>query len=259
MQEKLLFLVGQVTRLLSSIIKNYRTLQGESISIGIEKTFDLQESEPVEEKKLQVQEDYKKVEQEARNKAKKILSDAKIQAEALLEEAHLQKEKLLSSCYEEIQRLKQEATDKILLDQKHTEETINNLLEEAYKEKQSILAQAEPELVEILQVLLHTIIDVKITSGIEWLTLLVKKMVESEHIYEAVKVHVPSSLYHQYAKDLEGAFEDLRFPVEIEPSGQLEETSCLVETQVGSIYYDIREGLQKVLDEIKILSAINGG
>lgn len=267
MQEKLLFLVGQVTRLLSSIIKNYRTLQGESISIGIEKTLHLKESNTLEEEALkaqddykkQVQDKYKKIEEEAQSKAQKILYEAKMQAEAILEEAYLQKENLLNECHEEIQVLKQESADKILVDQQTSSEEVKRILEQAHREKQTILEQAEPELVEVLQVLLHTIIDEKIVSGVEWLTLLVKRMIEKEHINENIKVYVAPKLYEQYAKDLEGAFEDLTLYVQIEPDSQLLETSCLVETQVGSIHYDVSKGLQKVLDEIKILSAVNGG
>ena len=267
MQEKLLFLVGQVTRLLSSIIKNYRTLQGESISIGIEKIFHLKEANSQEEESLkaqddykkQVQDNYKKIEEEARNKAQKMLSEAEIQAKAILEEAYLQKENLLNRCHEEIQTLKQESADKILLDQQASSEEVKHIFEQAYREKQTILEQAEPELVEVLQVLLHTIIDTKIVSGVEWLTLLVKRIIEKERINENIKVHVAPKLYEEYAKDFEADFEDLSVAIQLEPDVQLTETSCLVETQVGSIHYDVSKGLQKVLDEIKILSAINGG
>lgn len=263
MQEKLLFLVGQVTRSLSSIIKNYRTLQGESISIGMEQKIISQEKAIAQEKAV-AQEiideqkiiHIKEIEEEAKKEAQKLLSEAKMQAEVILEEAYNQKEYLLNTWQQEIECLKQETSDQMAKDQEASQEKVKQIIEEAYIEKKKILEEAEPELVEALSSLLYTIVDIKLVSGIEWLTLLVKRMVEKEHLLEVIKVHVATRLYEQYQDEMKNAFEGLSISVEVIPDHHIEETSCLVETAVGSIHYDIRKGLQKVLDEIKILSAI---
>lgn len=257
MQARLLFHVGQVMRSLSSIIKNYRTLQGNIISIGKEQSY-LQVETNSSSTAIAVEEPVEQIdlaflEEEAKKEAMKIVQDAELKAKAILEKAQVEIATMKQNIEAETTAYRTQINEEIHMKQLQAQEEVDSLIKAAYLEKENIIKQAEPEIVELVAALVHKIVDFKLISGIEWLTLFVKQAIEKEQFKEKVQVIVASKMLEENEEALQEAFKHLPVEVELTCDSRLSCTSCKVESSKGGITYDIKEGLQKMLDELQLL------
>lgn len=257
MQARLLFHVGRVMRSLSSIIKNYRTLQGNIISIGKEETYFQAETNSssaaiaVEESVEQINLAF--LEEEAKKEAMRIVEEAELQAKAMLEQAQVEIATMKQNIEAETTAYRKQIAEELNMKQVKAQEEVDQIVKVAYLEKESIIKQAEPEIVELIGVLIHKIVDFKLISGIEWLTLFVKQAIEKEQFRESIQVIIAPEMLEENKQALEEAFKQLPIDVELTCDSRLSCTTCKVETPTGGITYDIKEGLQKMLDELQLL------
>lgn len=242
---------------LSSIIKNYRTLQGNVITIGKSKVEQAL-SQPVQnlqEEQVEViqKSDFTYLVEEAKKEAFQIIEEAKKEAETILNNVELEKENSINEFYAqkaELEKRAKEEYESILQEANKQREAI---LEQAYNEKETLLKQAEPEVVEIMTQLLHKIIDAKIISGREWLTLFVRQAIEKEQLRDHIKVYLSKASYELHQDLLTQTFATLPITIDLEVDGRLCESECIIETKTGTITYNIEKGLEQVIDEMKLL------
>lgn len=244
-------------RSLSSIIKNHRTLQGNVITIGKEQPYFQTEknssSTGIATEATIEEIDFTFLEEEAKKEAMRIVQEAELKAQAILDQTQEQVYLMKQSFEEEMATYRNQVEEEVQAKQTQARQEVESIINAAYLEKESILKQAEPEIVELIVTLLHKIIDVKLISGIEWLTLFVKQVVEKEQFKESLQVIVAPQVLETHEEILKEAFKDLPVEVELLSDGRMKHTACRVETRTGGIMYDIEEGLQKILDELQLL------
>ena len=244
-------------RSLSSIIKNYRTLQGNVITIGegkVEQSLTPSAERMQEEKEQAVQQvDLTYLIEEARKEAFRIVEEAKNEAEAILNNVELEKENRLNEFYAQKGNLEKQAKEEYESILEEANKQRDAILEQAYMEKEALLKQAEPEVVEIMTQLLHKIIDAKIISGREWLTLFVQQAIEKEQLRDNIKVYLSKGSFEVHGDVLTQTFATLPIAIDLEIDGRLSESECVIETKTGAITYNIEKGLEQVIDEMKLL------
>lgn len=242
---------------LSSIIKNYRTLQGNVITIGKSKGEEALSppAQNLQEEKEEITQkiDFAYLVEEAKKEAFKIIEEAKKEAEAILNNVKLEKENSINEFYAQKAELEKRAKEEYesILQEAHRQREV--ILEQAYNEKETLLKQAEPEVVEIMTQLLHKIIDTKIISGREWLTLFVQQAIEKEQLRDHIKVYLSKTSFELHGDLLTQTFATLPITIDLEIDGRLCESECVIETKTGAITYNIEKGLEQVIDEMKLL------
>lgn len=254
---KLLYHVAQEMRLLSNIIKHNRIHEKGIRSIG-KKPLHTGHKEAQNVLKLNTDE----LMEEARKKAEdySIQSEAKAraQAEKIIEEAHSQKEKQYAACQQACEQMKEQA-------QKEKEKIISEahslakaLIEDAEQVKQNLIQSAEKDIIEIIEKILTRVVDEKIIKHPEWLKLIVKKMITTNHLMEEMTLYVGEEVYKSFGNTLKDELKAFEQCINLKVDTSLQQSGCMLETQVGSIYYDVKEGLEAALEDLKFLQDTQG-
>lgn len=260
---RLLYHVGREMRLLSSIIKHSRINQLGTIQLGepkksetlISDTNDIQES--YKEKYNMAEKEALRLKEEAKRNARQILEQAREEADSLLNQAKLQQEELLEIAYLEMDEARKIVADekRIIIADAHKEK--DAIIQEAINQKEKILEQIEPEMVSIIKNLLNRIIDKQVVGSGQWLEWIVRKMIRTENINESIIVRISEECYEAYSSMLESQLGDFKYGVHIERDRTLNDFSCAIEATTGTIYYDVKEGLDEVLKELDMLQSLS--
>ena len=133
----------------------------------------------------------------------------------------------------------------------------DGIIEAAHAEKKALLQSVEGEVVETLITILQHIISEELSENVEWLRLVVRKMLHKEQFVEAIKLVVSPNCLQLIEKDKEHFFEGIPKEIVIESSDALNDTSCILETNQGNIEYDVNNGLNKMISEIKLLKELS--
>lgn len=257
MQEKLLFHVGQVMRSLSSVIKNYRTSQGNVVTIGknkIEQVSSMSSdfSEKGKEETAQKIDSTHTIER-AQKQAFEIIEQAKNEAKVILSKVHTEKTNIMNELDTQKIALQKKAQDEYerIIQEAYKQKEI--ILEAAYAEKEQLIKQIEPEMVELIAQLLHKIIHTKIISGKQWLHLFVQQAIEKEQLIGDIKIYLSHENIMRHKEALVEGLQELPINIQLEPDGRLSQSECKIETSTGTIEYNIEDGLEQVVDEMKLL------
>lgn len=179
---------------------------------------------------------------EADNKAKGILSEAIEKAKMIEKDAKDNEEKLIADTYRRQEEVLGQA-----------EEEAKAIRKAALDEKQSMLGAVEGEVVEVIIKLLQHIISEEVTGHVEWLKLVVRRLLLQEEINEKVTLLVSSNIMAYLEDDKDQFISSLSKLATIEVNESLNDTTCVLVTNQGNIEYDINEGLRKVVSELRIL------
>lgn len=150
---------------------------------------------------------------------------------AVLFEAEVEKQKILSDALVEAESIKQEAIN----------------------EKNELLASTEDEMVNTISYLVENIISNELKYNTRWLKLLVKKMIHKDNLVGDIIIRVSPVLYEKLTEEQLNQIKSLKDGVEIIQDELVDETMCIVACEQGTIQYDVNEGLQRVLQDIRIL------
>lgn len=179
---------------------------------------------------------------EADNKIEVMLTEAVEKAQAIKKQARDEETKVIADAYEKQERILKQA-----------EEEAQNIRNAALAEKQSLLNAVEGEVVEVMITLLQHIISEETTGHIEWLKLVVRRLLLQEEISEEVTLLVSSNTMAHLQKEKEKFIASLSKLADIKVSESLNDTTCILVTSQGNIEYDISEGLRRVVSELRIL------
>lgn len=189
----------------------------------------------IQEKLLEANREAERILAEAREKANQIKEEAVIEKNALLEEAYHQQEEVLSSIDDKVIQIKQAALE----------------------EKQVMLEAVEGDVVETIITLLQHIISEELKIGIDWLKMIVRKMLLQEDVGESVTLLISKQNMNDLNKEKEALIASLSKLASIEVSDTLNDTTCILVTRQGNIEYDINEGLNKMIAELRVLKGLS--
>ena len=216
----------------------------------------------------QVESMYKKVEIETDSEAISQKESELKALEALLQEkvaeADNKVEEMISEATKKAQNIEKDARDreaKVIADAYYKQEEIISQAEKeadaikkaALDEKQSILETIESEVVEVIITLLQHIISEEVTGHVEWLKMVVRRLLLQEEVSEEVTLLVSSNTMALLQEDKDQLIDRLSKLTAIEVDEMLNDTTCVLVTNQGNIEYDINEGLRKVVSELRIL------
>lgn len=184
------------------------------------------------------------------------------------EEADKQIEEMLAQTIEKCKAMEQQAIDKkaeiLAQAQDRQDEMIQLAYDEAetikksaYLEKQSLLESVEGEVVETMISLLRHIISEELNENVEWLKLVVRKMLLQDQTTETFKLRVSIHNMQMIERDKAHFMEGISKVTQIESDETLNDTTCVLETSQGNIEYDVSQGLERMMTEIRILKGIS--
>ena len=268
MPVKLLLHVVQEMRSLSNIIKSGRIrsqsfldLSQRPISEIVEKVYEEKSNISIEipdtdrmaelihkrkEELALVEEEIQKKREDADNKIKELLANAHIESEKILNEANAQKAMLLEEAH-------QKQAEILQLAQGEAE----NIKALAQEEKKALLESTEDEVVDTMLVLLKHIISEELNHNVIWLKLVVRKMLLNDLSTESFKLVVSPHNMALINKEEARFMEGLSKVTQIQIDETLNDTTCILETSQGNIEYDVSQGLEKIMTEIRILQGIS--
>lgn len=149
----------------------------------------------------------------------------------ILFEAELEKQKILTEALEEAENIK----------------------EEAIQQKKELLASTEDEVIKTVEYMVESIISDELKYDTRWLKILVKKMIYKDNLEGEINVRISPKLYERLSNEYVSQIKDLRDGIEVIQDESVSETACIVTCEQGTINYDVSEGLQRVLQDIRIL------
>ena len=151
---------------------------------------------------------------------------------AIIFEAEVEKQKLLSEALNEAENIKKEAI----------------------KDREELLRSTEDEIVNTVSYLTEHIISDEVKYDTRWLKMLVKKIIHKDSLIGDISVKISPGLYKRLAQEDMTQIVNLKDGIKVIQDELVNETMCIVECEQGTINYDISEGLQRVLQDIRILS-----
>lgn len=255
MQVRLLFHVVQEMRLLSSIIKQGRILQETTIRVGLHTEEPTRVQSGVEEMLVAEKEQINLLIQEAHENANSKIEEAKVQAKEILKQALDENEMIKTQLEETIKQSQIACQDECGRLIEVAKGEAMSIVEQAQIERAQLLESAEPEMVEIIEQLLTRIIGDQITST-KWIEVLVKKMILKEDLTGDITIYVASSYTDEECSAIETKIKQIHTTVNVKEKEDLKQTTCIVETALGSIQYDVADGLEQVLREIHTLKTL---
>lgn len=183
---------------------------------------------------------------EATREAECILAKAKEEANQMKEEAVIEKNALLEEAYHQQEEVLRCAEDKV-----------TQIKKEALEEKKAMLEAVEGDVVETIITLLQHIISEELTIGVDWLKMIVRRMLLQEDVGETVTLLISKENMNRLGKEKEALIASLSKLASIEASDTLNDTTCILVTKQGNIEYDINEGLNKMIAELRVLKGLS--
>lgn len=191
--------------------------------------------EEIQKKREEAYDEVNAILSEAHQKSEVLLNSAKEQEEKILKEAHQKQAEIIQLAHDEAEQIKVSAN----------------------KEKQALLESVEDEIVHTMITMLKHIISEELNANVAWLKLIVRKMITSDPTSDTFKLYVsPKNMQlinQEYACFMEG----ISKVTEIKSEETLNDTSCILETSQGNIEYDVSQGVEKMITEIRILKSIS--
>ena len=264
---RLLFHVAQEMRSLSNIIKSGRIRSQSLLDLSQRRTSASavddyinqgeQNKSTIDDETLELihkrEEKLELIEKEIQKK----LEDADKKVEEILSEAILKKQSMEAEIRDRetrmLDQIQQKEAETIQLAKKEADE----IIEAAHAEKEALLEAVEGEVVQTMITILQHIISEELSENVEWLRLVVRKMLHKEQFTEAIKLVVSPYCLRLIEEDKEHFLEDMPKDITIESSDLLNDTSCILETNQGNIEYDVSNGLNRMISEIKLLKELS--
>ncbi len=258
MQMRLLFLVEQEMRSLSNIIKYNRINDRGVICLGEVVPKDVQEETPEVEQMIRPEPE--QAQQQlvlAEEEAARMLAVAREEAGYIYQQAQSEKEALRLEANAEIEQMKNEleATYTQRLQLLEEKEAANEVALQALRAQ--LLVDVEDEVVTLMKQLLERIVAKQVYTDGKWLEWIVRKMLYTENVTEAITIYLGSANYHEQKVILAEKMADFPYTLNIEEDRTLAVSMCAVQTAKGRIEYDIQEGLQQVLADISKVQTLS--
>ncbi len=191
-------------------------------------------------------ENAQRIVEEAKQRAEEILSGALAKAEEIKEETRAQQTQLLYETRSKSEQMIEEVNEEVKVIKKQAEE-----------EKAALIMSSETELVNLLQKLLGHIISEELFENTQWLLCMVRKMLQGCQTKDEIRICVAQSVFEKLTENKKEEIQALGEHITIEIRNSLNETTCIVETKLGNISYDVMTGMERVISEIKTLEKLS--
>lgn len=264
---RLLFHVAQEMRSLSNIIKSGRIrsqslldlsqrLNSQSLENGAMHQGE-QNSQATDDETVELIHKRKEKLEQLEKEIQKKLEDADKKVEEMVSEAVLKKQNMENEIKDKEARMLDEMQQKQAEIIQSANEEADKIVKAAHDKKEALLEAVEGEVVETMITILQHIISEELSENVEWLRLVVRKMLHKNQFAEAIKLVVSPNCLRRIEEDKEHFLEGIPEEIVIESSDSLNDTSCILETNQGNIEYDVNNGLNKMISEIKLLKALS--
>lgn len=193
---------------------------------------------------------------EANEAAENIIARAKVEAERLIQEAIAVAEQIKANAQSEANVLIQNTQNEHERVLREANETAQSIREEAIIEKTNLLQGAEEELTKVLISLLQYLVSEEIYHQTDWISCIVKRMIEGVPEQEALTITISPNLYERLTDKERSTLLGLGENVSLETSNILNDTTCVVKLKQGTISYDLEAGLEQVIKQIQTLQKL---
>ena len=167
-------------------------------------------------------------------KAQEIENQSKQQAKELLAQATAQQESIMKACEDEVEQIRNSAL----------------------QEKDELLGLVEGEVVETLITIMQHIISEELHYPATWLKYIVRKMLHGKALGENIVLCISPNLHTQLESQQEDLLTCCKQITSIKEDETLTDTSCKLIIDEGTIEYDVLEGLEKVVAQLRILKGL---
>lgn len=197
-----------------------------------------------------------------------VLAKAHEEAQILLQEAKRNADNILSSALKEAEKMKASMKEEQYNIIEHAKGTAQQLIQEATLqseqlkeaaviEKERIIGNSEHEILAMVEKLVGHIVSEELYVGTWWIKAMVQKMLHECHTKEQIKVFISKGNFENLTPEQKTTIESMAEYVTIAVGNTLNNSSCLIETKQGSIAYDLKDGLERVLAELRILEKLS--
>lgn len=264
MLERLCYHVEQEMRLLSSIIKGARIRDEAVIELKRHQYTMTDNTHPKENEDFSVADKEDALED---YDIDQILANAKRQAEEIIQNATEKARDMIQEALNTIQGKEEESQKYVdqLIENANIEKTAileeaksraDMIIKEAEQKKNQCIVEAEQDMVNIIIDIVGHVISKELADNSQWVSLLVRKMIDTENISEEIDVFVPKDIYTKLAtEDIQKLSND-KVKVTIREDDSLNDTKIVVATKQGNIEYDVKMGLEKVFHDIRVLQSL---
>lgn len=192
------------------------------------------------------------LEQEAKEKVRL----AKEEAEAIVADALAKAQQIEQVAKEQANQLLAQVTTDRENAMRACEEEVAQIRALALQEKDDLLSATEGEVVETLITILQHIISEELYYPATWLKYIVNKMLHGKNLGEKIVLCISPSLYTQLEKQQDDLLTCCKQIASIKEDETLTDTSCKLIIDEGTIEYDVSEGLEKVVAQLRILKGL---
>lgn len=196
----------------------------------------------LEEFEIEIQKMQKAVD----NKIEGQLREATIKCVEMEKVSQQKCEDMLTKAQNEQDRLLKQAT-----------EEANRITTNALNERNTLINNMESEIVQTIMTLLDHIVGEGIVENVNWIKVLVRKMLKVNHTTGELKLLVSEHNMQLIQQDEIAFRKALPNHLEIEIDDTLGDTQCHLMTSEGTIEYDVHEGLKQVINDLKMLSKLS--
>ena len=206
-------------------------------------------SSDIEEKKeelLRVQCEIDRMIAESKQQAEAIINSAYAKASEIETDSIAMKEQMLLEVAEKEKQLLEGAQTRA-----------SEITNAAFEEKMQMLGQVEGEVVETMITILQHIMSEEVTYNRDWLYYIVKRMLQKPDVEEGVALLISADLYESLENKYKEKLLTLRKLSDIKVDESLNDTTCKLVTSQGSIEYDVQQGLDKMISELRIMKSLS--
>ncbi len=203
---------------------------------------DLGPCEPEQEQMNLVHAQVQALLDEAERKAEIILNNARQEAQEIRKNAELEKSHLL-----------EETTNKQQLLLEQAREESRQIVQNAYDEKDQIISSIEGELAQTLLSLLQYLVGEEVYHNTAWILCLIKRMLAHNALKTDIQIYISADVYNRLTDQEKESLMHIKEGVTLHASETMNDTACRVQTHEGAIEYDVAEGLNQIISDIRIL------
>ena len=200
-------------------------------------------------------EDAYKIIEDAKEESSKILEEAYIKAQEIIEDANREANAIKELANDQAENLLKENEANLVEQQDRVNDECNKLLLDAHNEREALLNSLYGDIKDTIYKLVGHIISNEVAKSNNWVNYLVKKLLSIHHIEDEATLKVNNTVYNGLSETDIAKIKENNI-VKIEIDNELSDTACILEADNTGIQYDIKDGLDRVLKDISLITKL---
>lgn len=180
-----------------------------------------------------------------------------LKAETILKEAYekaSQLEKEAREMYTELMNKAACEKEQVL---QNAQEQGDQIRQQAIEEKQQLLNSIEDDVAETLVILMQHLLSEEVNYNSKWLCYIIRRMLQQQPIDEEVILYISQENFEKLKTNSDKYVTALIKDSKVRVNEALNDTTCWLQTSQGNIEYDVQQGLEKMISEIRILKSLH--